>query len=74
MVWGWASAAAVNPKENIPTAKIAIKTRFFNVITLQYYYFKFFKYLDQLMGLLSKVIILGGLFVLLFGVFSIIFE
>ena len=58
----------------MPIVKIANKTRFFTQICHNTTTLNFSKYVDQLMGLLSKAIILGGLFVLLFGVFSIIFE
>ncbi|MDA0756435.1 MAG: hypothetical protein O3C04_03400 [Crenarchaeota archaeon] len=64
----------VNPRGNIPIVKIANMIRVFNTLVDIRYYFKFLKYKDHLMGILSKVIILGGIFVLLFGVFSIILE
>jgi len=64
----------VNPRENIPIVKIANKIIFFNTELAKYYYFKFFKIFRLLMGILSKAIIFGGIFVLLLGVFSIIFE
>ena len=69
---GCASANDVNPKENTPTTKTASNVILFtsncpNTTTLN-----FSKCLNQLMGIISKAMILGGIFVIFYAVFTIL--
>ena len=71
-ICGCASADEIRPIENTPANKIASNARFFtsncpNTTTLN-----FSKYLDQLMGIISKAMILGGIFVIFYAVFTIL--
>tara|TARA_B100001173_G_scaffold154945_1_gene134313 strand:+ start:512 stop:790 length:279 start_codon:yes stop_codon:yes gene_type:complete len=69
---GCASADEIRPIENTPANKIASNARFFTSKLSKYYYFKFFKIRDQLMGIISKAMILGGIFVIFYAVFTIL--
>ena len=73
-ICGCAWAKEVKPIEKMPKIKMVNNKWCFNSKLSKYYYFKFFNLSQLTMGIISKAIILGGIFVLLFGVFSIILE